>query len=83
MIFDHYHDRVYRFGLRVCRDGFDADDAFNKHGHFGLRGLRGRVKKLQGELTIRSALGEGAAIHVRVPLTDAKLVSHHAETQRA
>lgn len=22
-----YHDRVYQFGLRVCRDGFDADDA--------------------------------------------------------
>lgn len=22
-----YHDRVYRFGLRVCRDGWDADDA--------------------------------------------------------
>ena len=22
-----YHDRIYRFGLRVCRDGFDADDA--------------------------------------------------------
>lgn len=22
-----YHERVYRFGLRVCRDGFDADDA--------------------------------------------------------
>jgi RNA polymerase sigma-70 factor (ECF subfamily) len=22
-----YHDRVYRFGLRVCRDGHDADDA--------------------------------------------------------
>jgi RNA polymerase sigma-70 factor, ECF subfamily len=22
-----YHDRVYRFGLRVCRDPFDADDA--------------------------------------------------------
>ena len=22
-----YHDRVYRFGLRVCRDGYDADDA--------------------------------------------------------
>jgi len=22
-----YHDRVYRFGTRVCRDGFDADDA--------------------------------------------------------
>jgi RNA polymerase sigma-70 factor (ECF subfamily) len=22
-----YHDRVYRFGRRVCRDGYDADDA--------------------------------------------------------
>ena len=22
-----YHDRVYRFGLRACHDGFDADDA--------------------------------------------------------
>jgi RNA polymerase sigma-70 factor (ECF subfamily) len=22
-----HHDRVYRFGLRVCRDGFDSDDA--------------------------------------------------------
>lgn len=22
-----YHDRVYRFGVRVCRDQFDADDA--------------------------------------------------------
>lgn len=22
-----HHDRVYRFGLRVCRDGYDADDA--------------------------------------------------------
>jgi RNA polymerase sigma-70 factor, ECF subfamily len=22
-----YHERVYRFGLRVCRDGYDADDA--------------------------------------------------------
>ena len=22
-----YHDRVYRFGLRVCRDAYDADDA--------------------------------------------------------
>ena len=22
-----YHDQVYRFGMRVCRDGYDADDA--------------------------------------------------------
>lgn len=32
-----HHDRVYRFGLRVCRDAFDADDAvqeaFSKLSH--------------------------------------------------
>lgn len=22
-----YHDRVYRYGVRVCRDGYDTDDA--------------------------------------------------------
>jgi len=22
-----HHDQIYRFGLRVCRDGYDADDA--------------------------------------------------------
>lgn len=22
-----YHDRVYRFGVKVCRDGYDAEDA--------------------------------------------------------
>jgi RNA polymerase sigma-70 factor (ECF subfamily) len=26
LVRDH-HDRVYRFGVRMCRDGFDADDA--------------------------------------------------------
>ncbi len=25
-----YHDRVYRYGVRVCRDGFDADDALQE-----------------------------------------------------
>jgi RNA polymerase sigma-70 factor (ECF subfamily) len=27
MLVREYHDRIYRFGLRVCRDGYDADDA--------------------------------------------------------
>jgi RNA polymerase sigma-70 factor (ECF subfamily) len=25
-----YHDRIHRYGLRVCRDGFDADDAIQE-----------------------------------------------------
>ena len=27
MLVRAYHDRVHRFGLRACRDAFDADDA--------------------------------------------------------
>jgi RNA polymerase sigma-70 factor (ECF subfamily) len=27
MLVRAYYDRVYRFGQRVCRDGYDADDA--------------------------------------------------------
>jgi len=30
MLVRAYHDRVYRFGMRVCRDGFDADDALQE-----------------------------------------------------
>lgn len=25
-----YHDRIHRYGLRVCRDGYDADDAIQE-----------------------------------------------------
>ena len=48
--------------------GFNPDDALNKSGHFGLRGIRGRAKKLGGDLTITSAPGAGATIRIRVPL---------------
>jgi RNA polymerase sigma-70 factor (ECF subfamily) len=27
LLIREYHDRIYRFGQRVCRDSFDADDA--------------------------------------------------------
>ncbi len=67
--------------LTIADDGvgFDPDDALNKPGHFGLRGLRARVKKLEGELTLRSSLGEGTSIHVEVPLDPAKPIARHAE----
>ncbi len=78
---DYQSDAV---SLTITDDGigFDPDDAFNKQGHFGLRGLRGRVKKLQGELTLRSALGEGTSIHVAVPLAASIPNPRHAESHR-
>ena len=60
--------------LTVSDDGsgFCSDDVLNKPGHFGLRGIRSRVKKLQGELEIESLPGVGTSISVRVPLTPQK-----------
>lgn len=44
-----YHDRVYRFGLRVCRDGFDADDAVQEA--FTKLSRRPEVMRDQGVLS--------------------------------
>lgn len=59
--------------------GFSSDDVLNKLGHFGLRGIRGRVNKLQGELNIESSLGTGTSISVHVPLTPHQHGLHRAE----
>lgn len=39
-------------------------------GHFGLLGMRERVQKLGGDLTLRSAPGTGSSVEVTVPLPD-------------
>ncbi|MEO6243794.1 MAG: sensor histidine kinase [Opitutaceae bacterium] len=56
--------------LTVSDDGigFPASEVLNQPGHFGLRGIRARAKKLNGELSVRSAPGAGATIRVVVPL---------------
>ena len=60
--------------LEIADDGagFQADAVLNQAGHFGLRGIRTRAKKLRGALTIVSAPGEGTAIRVLVPHLPAK-----------
>lgn len=56
--------------LTIADDGagFTPDDALNKGGHFGLRGIRGRARKLGAELEITSAPGAGTRILIRVAL---------------
>ena len=44
-----HHDRVYRFGLRVCRDGYDADDAVQEA--FRKLATRPDVLRDQGALS--------------------------------
>lgn len=56
--------------LEITDDGigFSPDDVLKKQGgHFGLRGIRARAKKLKGQLIIRSAPNQGATVRVVVP----------------
>jgi signal transduction histidine kinase len=70
--------------LAIADDGigFNPDDALNKSGHFGLRGIRGRATKLGGKLTIRSAPDAGTSIRVEVPWTPGQPITRHAEALR-
>jgi RNA polymerase sigma-70 factor (ECF subfamily) len=43
-----YHDRVFRYGMRVCRDGYDADDAVQEA--FSRLARRPDVVRHQGAL---------------------------------
>lgn len=56
--------------LTIADDGagFSPDEALNRSGHFGLRGIRGRAKKLGADLVITSAPAAGTKIHLRLPL---------------
>jgi len=71
--------------LTITDDGIGCspDDALNKSGHFGLRGIRGRATKLGGEFTMESAPEAGTSIRVEVPLTPGKPLIRHAEALRA
>lgn len=50
--------------------GFVPQQALKQElGHFGLRGLRGRVDKMNGDIRIVSEPGHGASIQVNVPIS--------------
>ncbi len=59
-----------RLRLRVEDDGagFDLEEAAQKKGSFGLAGMRERVTLLGGQIEIRTRLGEGTKIDVRIPV---------------
>ncbi|PTY06112.1 sensor histidine kinase [Opitutaceae bacterium EW11] len=64
--------------------GFRAEEVLsNKRGHFGLRGLHGRAKRLGGRIEIQSAPGKGTRIHVVVPLGANPSSPSHAENRPA
>src|SRR5262245_19288598 len=56
--------------LRIKDDGVGIDATIGdrgKEGHFGLQGMRERVVRIGGKLTVASAAGSGTEITVVVP----------------
>jgi signal transduction histidine kinase len=53
----------------ILRDngvGFDVA-AVEAHNHYGLRGMRERIHKIGGQLTVHTAPGEGTEIAISIP----------------
>jgi signal transduction histidine kinase/ligand-binding sensor domain-containing protein len=56
-------------GVRDDGRGFDSERPLgDQQGHFGLIGMRERVQKLGGQLSIRSAPGRGTEVVAAVPV---------------
>jgi two-component system, NarL family, sensor histidine kinase YdfH len=47
--------------------GFDLEEVSNKQGHYGLIGMKERVRILGGEIYISSILSEGTTVAVSIP----------------
>jgi signal transduction histidine kinase len=65
----HYANGEFR--LKVKDDGKGIDpkvlDAGGRTGHHGMLGMRERAELAGGKLTVRSAVGSGAEIELKIP----------------
>jgi signal transduction histidine kinase len=64
----HYEARQLRVTIRDDGKGMDAETMRRRQpGHFGLPGMRERAAIVRGRLEVRSAVGVGTEIELRVP----------------
>jgi signal transduction histidine kinase len=65
----HYEPRQLRVTIHDDGTGMDEETMRRQQrpGHFGLPGMRERAAIVRGRLEIRSALGSGTEIELRVP----------------
>ena len=62
-----HKDNLIRFSVRDDGSGFIPENRPGPmQGHFGLQGVKERVTKLGGSLTIKSSPGEGTKIIVEI-----------------
>ncbi len=77
-----------RISLEVRDDGSGftpGAEAGVVQGHFGLQGMRERIERLDGTLSIRSAPGKGTTLHAEVPLRiyDDEMAGHPVSSETA
>ena len=65
----HYETRQLRLNIRDDGRGMDDDTALRQQvaGHFGLPGMHERAAIVRGRVEVRSAVGVGTEIELRVP----------------
>ncbi len=54
--------------IEICDDGVGFDPAVVETGHYGLLGMRERVRLTGGQLEVRSESGKGTCLTLRFPL---------------
>jgi signal transduction histidine kinase len=71
-----FSNETLRLTVEDDGSGFDPAQAQTpREGHFGIQGMRERVKRLGGVLTVESAPGKGACITVTVPARAVELTT--------
>ncbi len=63
-----YLAELLTIAIKDDGQGFDVSAAFSE-GHFGLLGMRERIRGLDGKVKIESAPGQGASVYVEIPRT--------------
>ena len=65
----HYEARQLRLSIRDDGKGMDEETMGRQQppGHFGLPGMRERAAIVRGRLEVRSAIGSGTEIELRIP----------------
>ncbi|KRK39473.1 sensor histidine kinase [Loigolactobacillus bifermentans] len=68
LITSQQHDQVFKLKIIDFGVGFDLYKA-QKSGHFGLQGLQERAQRLNGVITVVSAIDEGTTVTLTLPIT--------------
>jgi len=63
--------------VSVCDDGIGFDPSevqLRESDHFGLSGMRERMRKVRGSVTVDSERGKGTKIYLSLPLSQARIL---------